>query len=332
MAVVGRGAEEQAVLELGRQQAQHAAQIAVVAERRGHQVVAFIDDEQIPGQVRRTFRRPAGGQELGENILLPQVVIGGDDAAEGTPGVRVHAKAAVQRVGLGPVHEVERQGELLPHLVAPLETERRRGQDQDALDPPPQEELAQDQTRLDGLAEADVIGDQEIDPGHLKGLQERNELEVLDLNCTVKRAGDRQAVERAAAVRIEEGRGRGPARGPKQSIKVLRRHRVGRNSIRERRGFEEDLSWFKFPEEPFLGRELVVFVVEMDEVESPFLAVKGLDGGDDPPAVAHRGKHSGSGYLRNVCGVHCEKVSVAFIRLLRQLSKDQCLGLRQWGY
>ena len=223
----------------------------------------------------------------------------------------------MQGMGLGAIHEIKGEGKLVPHLVAPLETERRRGEDQDALYTPPQEELAQDQARLDGFAEADVVRDQEVDPGHLQGLQERHELEVFDLHGAMERAGDGQAVEGAAAVGIEEGRGRSPACGPEQGVKILCRHGVGRDSVRKRRGFEENLSWFKLPEELLLGGKLVVLVVEMDEVESPLLAVEGFHGGDDPPAVAHSGEHSGSGNLRSVCGDHCERVSVTFIRLLR---------------
>ena len=52
VSVVGRGGEEEAVLELRSHQPQHAAQLAVLAERRGHQVVAFVHDQQIPGKMR----------------------------------------------------------------------------------------------------------------------------------------------------------------------------------------------------------------------------------------------------------------------------------------
>ena len=45
VAVVGRRRKEQAVLELRRQEAQHPAELAVLAEGRGHQVVALVDDQ-----------------------------------------------------------------------------------------------------------------------------------------------------------------------------------------------------------------------------------------------------------------------------------------------
>ena len=52
VAVVWCGAEEEAVFELRCQQTQHLAEVAVFAEGGGHQVVALVDDEHIPGQVR----------------------------------------------------------------------------------------------------------------------------------------------------------------------------------------------------------------------------------------------------------------------------------------
>ncbi len=82
VAVVRGGGEEQPVLELRRHQAQHPAQPAVLAEGRGHQVVAFVDDQQVPGQVRGALRGAAGGEELLQHVGLTQVVKGGDDAAE----------------------------------------------------------------------------------------------------------------------------------------------------------------------------------------------------------------------------------------------------------
>ena len=98
VAVVRRGAEEEAVLELRREEAEHAAEVAVVAEGRRHEVVALVDDEQVPRQVRRALGRAAGRQELLEHVVLPQVVVRGDDAAEGAPRVGVHPEALAQRV------------------------------------------------------------------------------------------------------------------------------------------------------------------------------------------------------------------------------------------
>jgi len=101
----------------------------------------------------------------------------------------------------------------------------------------------------------------------------------------MKGAGYGQAVKGSAAVGIEERHGRRPASGAEQGIKILRRHRIGREGIREGSGLEERLPRFEFPEKPFLGRILVVLIVEMDEVETPLLSVKRLYSRYYPPAV-----------------------------------------------
>jgi hypothetical protein len=52
VAVVRGGAQEQPMFKHRRNLPEHVAQIAVLAERRGHQVVALVDDKEIPRQVR----------------------------------------------------------------------------------------------------------------------------------------------------------------------------------------------------------------------------------------------------------------------------------------
>ena len=52
VAVVRGGGEKEPVLELRRHKTQHPAKLAVLTERRRHQVVALVDDQQIPGQMR----------------------------------------------------------------------------------------------------------------------------------------------------------------------------------------------------------------------------------------------------------------------------------------
>ena len=60
------------------------------------------------------------------------------------------------------VHDDEVQAELLAHLVAPLQGQARRAHDDDRAGPVAQEELLDDQARLDSLAQADVVGQQQV--------------------------------------------------------------------------------------------------------------------------------------------------------------------------
>jgi hypothetical protein len=112
---------KQPVLELGREQSQHAAQIAVVAECRRHQVVALVDDKQVPRQVGRALGSAAGGQKLLQHLVLPQVVVRRDDPAERAPGIGIHAESLAQLVSLRSIDQVE-VVRTSPHLVAPLQS------------------------------------------------------------------------------------------------------------------------------------------------------------------------------------------------------------------
>jgi hypothetical protein len=60
----------------------------------------------------------------------------------------------------GAIDKVEGQREALPHLVAPLQAERRRREDEDALNPAAQQQLRQDETRLHGLAKPHIVCNQ----------------------------------------------------------------------------------------------------------------------------------------------------------------------------
>ena len=108
------------MLELRRKESQHSAKLAVLAEGRRHQVVALVDDQEVPGKVRRSLGSAAGREELLQDVGLAQVVIGDDDAAERAPGARVHAEPAAQALGLVAVHDLEAERELLPELLLPL--------------------------------------------------------------------------------------------------------------------------------------------------------------------------------------------------------------------
>ena len=59
-------------------------------------------------------------------------------------------------------HEVE--AELLPHLVLPLQRQARRAHDDHGPGAVPQQQLLDDQAGLDGLAQADVVGEQQVRP------------------------------------------------------------------------------------------------------------------------------------------------------------------------
>ena len=79
------------MVEIRRNGAQHFRQLAIVAERRRREIVRLIHHQQIPGQMRRAFNRPAGGEELLQHVGLFQIMIGGDNVRAAAPGIRVQA-------------------------------------------------------------------------------------------------------------------------------------------------------------------------------------------------------------------------------------------------
>ena len=106
-----------------------------------------------------------------------------------------------RRVRAGPVDDVEAERELVAHLLLPLRAERRRAEDQDAPHAAAQDQLGQDEARLDRLAEPDVVGEEERDPRHPQRLEQRHELEVLDLDGAVEGRRERKPLDRTRAVR-----------------------------------------------------------------------------------------------------------------------------------
>ena len=294
VAVVGRGGEKQPVLELGRHQPEHLAEPAVFAEGGRHQVVALIDDQQVPGQMGRALRRAAGGQELLQHVRLAQVVIGGDDPAERAPRVGVHPQAAAQALGRRAVHDVEPERELLPEFFLPLPAQRGRGQDQDPSNTAPQEQLGEDQPGFDGLAQTDVVGQQQADARHAERLQQGDELVVLDADAAVERTRHRLAAGNAFAARVHVGRERCPARGAKERVEVFRTHGVGLSRVRQRSRFQEVPFGLQFPEQAFLSRGMLVLVFQVDQVDASVVAVEGFDGRDHAGPVADGGEHAGA--------------------------------------
>ena len=63
----------------------------------------------------------------------------------------------------------EIEAELLQHLDAPFLLKRRRADDQDGAGTVPQQHLLDDQPGFNGLTEADVVGNEQIDARHVDG-------------------------------------------------------------------------------------------------------------------------------------------------------------------
>ena len=88
---------------------------------------------------------PGRLEELPQHVGHPQVVHRRDDAGKGFPGVGVDPQAAAKLEGRVGVDDLEVEVELAAKLVLPLPLEHGRAEDEDAADPPSQEQFFQDQ-------------------------------------------------------------------------------------------------------------------------------------------------------------------------------------------
>ena len=112
-----------------------------------------------------------------------------------------------------PVENGEREAETGLHLVLPLIEHRRRACDHNPVDAAAQQQFARDEPRLDGLAEPDIVGNEQVDPRQPKRLAQRVELVSVDADAGAEGrlkevgVGRRHAVPRQRAeIRGEQRR------------------------------------------------------------------------------------------------------------------------------
>jgi hypothetical protein len=158
----------------------------VVSTSGGSDVVRFVDDQKIE------FARMTGmGWEDVAHRAQPLAALDpvhrGDEARMGCPWVGVNATLAPQLLDIGVIDHAEFEAELLQHFDAPFLLERGGADDQYGAGTVPEQQLLDDQPRFDGLAQADVVGDEQVDSSHVDGANQRVELEVFDAHATAER-------------------------------------------------------------------------------------------------------------------------------------------------
>ena len=124
---------------------------------------------------------------------------------------RVHAEAALapHRGDVGAVEDLEHEAEPLVELGLPLLEHRRRRRDDDRLRLLAQQQLAGDEPGLDRLAEARVVGDEEVDARQAQRLAQRLHLVGVDLDAGAERRLEEVRIGRGDAVpaeRVQERR------------------------------------------------------------------------------------------------------------------------------
>ena len=129
----------------------------------GRDVVSLVDDEDVEREALAGAGE--GVAQLALGALAGQPCHRDDDPREQRERVGVDAVGSAYVFhGLG-VDDREVEAELLLHLVLPLEGQTGGADHDHRARPVAQQELLDHQARLDRLAEADVIGEQEVGAG-----------------------------------------------------------------------------------------------------------------------------------------------------------------------
>ena len=191
----------------------------LVATERLEQLVALVAATR--GRAERERVRLVDDHQLGTGAHEVLAAAVGLDEVRGDDDVRVlfEERAADRQAALEPLRgrgqdEFGVEVELRPQLVLPLLGEVRRAEHGEPLRVAAVQQLASDQCGLDGLADADVVGDQQPDGIELERHQQRHELVGARL--------DRDATERP------EGTGGGADAEPQRIAQQARAARVAR--------------------------------------------------------------------------------------------------------
>ena len=206
VAVVGGRGEEQPVLEAPSEVADRAGELrldAVAPAARRGRVVGLVEDQEAP---RLHLAEPfAHGVRPGR---VDEEVVRHEEAAVGAPRVDAEAPLLADLGEPGAVEDHEEEAEAFLHLGLPLLQDGRGRGDHDRPRLLAKEELARDEARFDGLAEARVVGDEEVDPGHPERLPQRLHLVGVDPDAGPKRGLEEARVgggDAAPAQGVQEG-------------------------------------------------------------------------------------------------------------------------------
>ena len=212
MAVVRRGGQEQAVLETTSEIADRTGELRLypvtpATRRRG--VVGLVQDQQA---ARLHLAEPfAHGVRVSR---IDEKVVGDEKSAVGTPRIDAEAPLLANPSEIRAVEDYEYEAEALLHLGLPLLQHGRGRGDHDRLDLLAKQQLTSDETGLDGLAQARVVGDEEIHARQAQRLAQRFHLVGVDLDAGSKRRLEKIRVGGGDAV---------PAQGVQEGAEVTGR-------------------------------------------------------------------------------------------------------------
>ena len=151
---------------------------AVAPAARRRRVVCFVQNQEA---ARRQVAEP-----LPHRVRIGRVneqIVRYDEAAVRAPRVDPEATLAAHLGQVGAVKNHEQKAEALLHLRLPLLHDGSGSRDDHGAGALAQQQFASDQAGLDGLAEARVVGDEQVDARHAQRLAQRLHLVGVDLDA-----------------------------------------------------------------------------------------------------------------------------------------------------
>ena len=257
----GRGQEE-AVLAVLRQPPDRLGLLALdgvaVFLRRlsGGAVVDLVDDKEVEEAGEPRVIR----QNLVKHALHPRrpQPLEADDRPR-VDGERVGFEAVTSSefAELGSVEDLEAEPELRVHLLLPLEREGRRADDDNAPRAVAEQHLLDHKAGLDRLAEAHVIGDEEVHSRHRERPRHGFELVLLDHDAAAER--------RLEGLGVRAG-DRAPADGVQERAEGLRVVPAGLGYLGKLSGGDDLAAGLHFPDDgQFLAEVIVADTGKGDE-------------------------------------------------------------------
>src|SRR6266700_5486803 len=140
----------------------------VLTSTRWRNVMRFVYNEQV--KFAWVGRFAIGGQCFTKEAQWPftfEEVNRGDETWEVRPGIDMQPALAPQQLQQVAINDTKFQAKLVAHLVAPLHLQRGGADDQYLTSAVANNEFLADQPGLDGFAQANIVGNQQVDTRHL---------------------------------------------------------------------------------------------------------------------------------------------------------------------
>ena len=207
VAVVRRGGEEEPVLEPRGEVADGPRDVGVdgiLLAAGGRGVMRLVQDEE---RAAAEFAQPVA--ERAGVCFVDQEAMRDEEPRVRAPGIDAEAALQADLLHVVFVEHREREAEPVLQLVLPLVEHRRRAGDDDLAGLLAEQQLAGNQPGLDGFAKANVIGDEQVDPGEAQCLAKRLQLVGVEPDAGAERRLEQPRVRGCDAVpaeRIQIGR------------------------------------------------------------------------------------------------------------------------------